>query len=266
VVEPVAPAGGAWSNVDDLAKFMVTQLNNGVGPDGNQVVSEENLLETRMPQVQVSAETDYGLGWFVDNYEGQPVIHHGGNTVGFTADFAFLPEAGIGITILTNGQGKNLFNAAVRGRFLELAFDQEHEADESVAFSLRQTEEALAEIAASIGPAPEEAAISPFLGTYTNPALGEITLSWDGERLILDGGEIVGEVRTATGEMARSGDYVLTEGPFLGMSINLNQTDAGPEVEFADPTQTTQYVFIAVGALASPVATPMATPVATPVP
>ena len=133
-----------------------------------------------------------------------------------------------------------------------------------MAFSLSRGEEALAQISASIGPAPDEATIAPFLGTYSNPALGEITLSWDGERLILDGGEIVGEIRTATGEIARAGDFVLTEGPFLGMPLNLNQTDAGPRVEFADPSQTTQYVFTPIGEFASPVATPMASPMASP--
>lgn len=260
VLDPVAPAGSAWSNVDDMARFMLTQLNQGAGPDGNQIVSTENLLVTWQPQVAISAETSYGLGWIAGTYKGQPINSHGGNTVGFTSDFAFLPEAGIGIVTLTNGQGMNLFTEAVRGRFLELAFDQEPEIDEFVTFSLGQAEEAMAELSASIGPAPEEAAIAPFLGVYSNPALGEITLSWDGERLMLDGGEVVSEIRTATGELGRAGDYVLTEGSFLGLPINLNQTDAGPEVEFAGQPPAAYYVFTRVDEPATPAASPIATP------
>lgn len=266
VVGPVAPAGAAWSNVDDMARFMMTQMENGVAPDGNRVVSEENLLETRQPQVAVGPETSYGLGWFVDSYKGQPLIHHGGNTIGFTADFAFMPEAGIGIVTLTNGQGLNLFTEAVRARLLELAFDQEFETDEVIAFSLEQTEEALAEYGASIGPAPEEATVAPFLGTYVNPALGEITLSWDGERLVLDGGEFSGEIRTATGEVGRVADYVMVEGLLMSLPINLTESDAGPVVEIVDPSMTSRYAFTLADAAATPVGAPMATPVATPLP
>ena len=100
------------------------QIAHGVAPDGTRVVSAENLERTWQPQVPVDANISYGLGWFVDSYKDQPMLHHGGNTLGFTSDLAFLPEAGIGIVVLTNGQGTNLFNEAVRYRFLELVFEQ----------------------------------------------------------------------------------------------------------------------------------------------
>src|SRR5690606_30172147 len=41
-------------------------LMTGVVPDGASVVSEENLSETWLPQVAVTADASYGLGWFVD--------------------------------------------------------------------------------------------------------------------------------------------------------------------------------------------------------
>src|SRR5690606_6359249 len=89
LLTPVAPAGAAWSNVMDMARYLITELNQGVTPDGTRVVSEENLNVTWEPQVPVSAEASYGLGWFVGNYKGQPLRYHGGNTLGFTADLAF---------------------------------------------------------------------------------------------------------------------------------------------------------------------------------
>ncbi|MCC6790998.1 MAG: beta-lactamase family protein, partial [Thermomicrobiales bacterium] len=40
---PVAPAGLAWSTANDMARYLITLLQEGVGPDGNRVVSAENL-------------------------------------------------------------------------------------------------------------------------------------------------------------------------------------------------------------------------------
>jgi hypothetical protein len=44
------PASGAWSDVTDLAAYAATQLH-GIAPDGERVVSEENLAETHAEAV-----------------------------------------------------------------------------------------------------------------------------------------------------------------------------------------------------------------------
>jgi CubicO group peptidase (beta-lactamase class C family) len=41
----VRPAGGVWSNVRDMDRYVMTEMAKGVSPDGKRVVSEENLLE-----------------------------------------------------------------------------------------------------------------------------------------------------------------------------------------------------------------------------
>lgn len=257
IVEAVAPAGAAWSSVDEMARFVITQLQDGIAPNGERVVSAENLAATRQPQVAVSAETSYGLGWFVDAYKGQPLIHHGGNTFGFTSDLAFLPEAGLGIVTLTNAQAANLFTEAVRLRFLELAFAQEHESDETVQFSLDQRQEQFVMLAEAVGPAPDPATVAPFLTTFRNPALGEVTLSREGDRLLFDAGEFTSEVRTASGEVARVAGYLLIESQVLGLPINLRQEEGRPVLAVVDPLTTEEYIFTPIGDLATPLASPV---------
>jgi CubicO group peptidase (beta-lactamase class C family) len=267
ILAPVAPAGTAWSSVDDMARFVITQLQDGVAPDGERVVSAGNLEETRQPQVPVSAGTSYGLGWFVDSYKGQPVIHHGGNTLGFTSDLAFLPEAGIGIVTLTNARIANLFTEAVRVRLLELAFAQEHESEEAIQFSVQQMQEQFAQLAEGMGPAPDPETVARFIGTYTNPALGEITLAMDGDRLIFDAGEFRSEVRTTSGELARIAGYVLIEGPLNTLPLDLREEAGQPAVVVVDPSSVQEYVFTPLGGEATPTGQP-ATPIsdlATPV-
>ncbi|MBC8099433.1 MAG: beta-lactamase family protein, partial [Armatimonadetes bacterium] len=86
VLTQVAPAGSLWSSANDMARYLITQLNRGVTPEGERIVSAENLELTWEPQVSVSSETSYGLGWLVEDYDGLQLIHHGGNTFGFTSD------------------------------------------------------------------------------------------------------------------------------------------------------------------------------------
>jgi CubicO group peptidase (beta-lactamase class C family) len=257
ILTPVAPAGTAWSSVDDMARFVITQLQDGIAPDSSRVVSAQNLEETRQPQVAVGAETSYGLGWFVSEYKGQPVIHHGGNTLGFTSDLAFLPEAELGIVILTNAQAANLFTEAIRVRFLELAFAQEQESDEMIQFSLDQMLEQYSRLAEAIGPAPDPDTVATFLGAYSNPALGQVSLSMDGDRLIINTGEFGSEVRTASGEVARIAGYVLIEGPLLSLPIDLRDEGGKLALVVIDPTSTEEYVFTPVDDPATPLASPV---------
>src|SRR5215211_2849426 len=64
-VRPIATAGGAWSTANDMARYLITALNRGTNPEVRRVVSAQNLGRTSEPQVAVTAEQSYGLGWFV---------------------------------------------------------------------------------------------------------------------------------------------------------------------------------------------------------
>src|SRR5438876_822082 len=55
-VTPVRPAGGAWSSVHDILKYVSMELAEGKLPDGKIYISKEPLLERRAPQF-ISART-----------------------------------------------------------------------------------------------------------------------------------------------------------------------------------------------------------------
>ena len=255
-VLPVAPAAALWSTVDDLGRYMVTELGRGVGPDGRRVVSAENLEKTWAPQVPISTDVSYGLGWTVERWQGLRVLSHAGNTLGFTSELAFLPESGIGIVVLTNGQATNLFNQAVRSRFLELAFDQPAEFEETVAFVIAETERVREEMAAFVGPAVDSEQVAPFLGSYASPLLGPLALEMDGDRLVVDAGEFRSELRPAIGPRARPGGYLTIDPPVAGFTVLLRRNGPTPELVFIDPASTDEYVFRPSESLATPVTTP----------
>lgn len=226
LLDPVAPAGAHWSTLDDMARYLITQLAQGVAPDGAQVVSAQNLAVTREPQVAVTANTSYGLGWLVGEYKGQPLISHGGNTFGFTSDFAFLPDAGLGIVVLTNAQGSNLFNDGVRTRLFELVFEQEAEADAQLQFAYEQLRQANEEVVGRMVETVETGAVEPFVGLYQNQALGELSLTLEDGELWLDAGEFRSGLLPLLDEAGeRVEGYLLLDPPLKGMLVKLERDE-----------------------------------------
>ncbi len=233
ILVPIAPAGAHWSTLEDMTRYLLTELALGVAPDGTRVVSEENLRETWEPQVPVSADVDYGLGWFVSDYKGLPLIEHGGNTFGFTSSFGFLPDVGVGITVLTNGQGTNYFNDSVRIRLLELLFAQEPEAAAILQFANQQIQSQVEQV--QTRSAVDPAAVEGHLGAYVNDALGELELRLEGEQLIADAGEFAVALLPLEEEDDPNtlAGYIATAAPLTGLLFELNENDAGdPIIEF----------------------------------
>jgi len=115
IVEVAGPAGSIISSIKDLANWLIFQLNLG-NFGGKQVISKENLAATWKPSMfmpsyfllprpifpaEVSQAT-YGMGWWDGSYRGHAILQHGGNVIGHSALNLFLPNDGIGISILTN--------------------------------------------------------------------------------------------------------------------------------------------------------------------
>jgi len=100
-VDNIGPSGAINSNVIDMAQWLRLQLNRGEY-EGRRLISEENLSETWTTQIDITENVGYGMGWMIREWEGQPVIEHGGNVDGFSAQVAMLPESDLGFVLLTN--------------------------------------------------------------------------------------------------------------------------------------------------------------------
>lgn len=226
VVTPAAPAGGAWSTAEDLGRYLLTLLNSGVAPDGQPVVSPWNLGITWQPQVPVSANTSYGLGWFVDNYKGLRLLQHGGNTLGFTADLAFLPEANVGIAVLTNAQGVNFVTEAIRHRFLELLYAQEQRYDDYAHYRYEILRQYLGESANQLGTVAL-ATVMPYLGRYHNEELGAMQLVQADNRLLLVINALQVELRPQMDTPGDNDRFVIYSPPLAGIPVQLTHSESG---------------------------------------
>jgi len=106
-VDNIGPAGAINSSVLDMAQWLRLQLGCG-GYEGHRLISEKNLRETWTTQIEITESVSYGMGWMIREWEGQPVIEHGGNVDGFSAQVAMLPESDIGFVLLTNASASPL--------------------------------------------------------------------------------------------------------------------------------------------------------------
>lgn len=101
------PAGGVSSTLDDMARYLLLQLNEGK-IDGKQVIASDALLETHKPQnIRNSSYSNlsaYGLGWEIYLNNGRYRVEHGGDlSNGVSTFIVFYPEEKRGIVVLTNG-------------------------------------------------------------------------------------------------------------------------------------------------------------------
>ncbi len=230
VLIPVAPAGLHWSTLEDMAKYMITQLQEGVAPDGTRVVSAENLKETWKPQIALSNEASYGLGWIVTKFKGVPVLTHGGNTIGFTSGFTFLPDTDLGVVVLTNGRATNLFNDGVAGRLLELVYDQPAEVAQNLDFYLERMDEQTSELTGQLKEEIDAQAVEPYLGRFTNEALGTIELSLVDGKLMLDAGEFVTQLKAKVDEDGELDGYMEIDPPLQGALYRFGQAEDGAAI------------------------------------
>jgi CubicO group peptidase (beta-lactamase class C family) len=223
-LDPIAPAGGVWSTVLDMANYMIMELNEGVAADGTRIVSAENLAHTWEPQIAISASDDYGLGWIVSDFSGLQMLSHAGNTLGFTAEFAFLPERDLGIVVLTN-QRVSFLNGAVRSRLAEMLFEQPYTADEAFQFSFNLIRDQYVEIGDKIERTAEPAVTALAVGSFTNDALGDVRIGLNNEGvLIFDAGEFQSELWLYTGDEENAEDeaavvFLLYDPPLNGLGV-----------------------------------------------
>lgn len=94
-------AGDINSNIEDTARWVRFQLSNGTF-EGRRLVSPENLAQTRTPKVALNDKVFYALSWIVQQTPKGNIIWHNGGTTSFGAFVGFVPETGVGVTILTN--------------------------------------------------------------------------------------------------------------------------------------------------------------------
>ena len=115
-------AGGIMSNLTDLTKWAILQMNNGKYGEGltKKLLSEEVHNEMWSPQTIISVGgpgpynthfAGYGLGWFLSDVNGYKQASHTGGLLGTVTQVTLIPELKLGIIVLTNQESGAAFTS-----------------------------------------------------------------------------------------------------------------------------------------------------------
>lgn len=197
-IDAVGPAGSINSSVNEMAQWIILNLNEGKFGD-KQVVSKGALQKIHSPQMVTGSPLDrdkeftyslYGMGWSINVYRGHPVISHGGGIDGFISGVAFLPRDNAGVVILTNGdhggnQVCSIITYNVYDRILglrQIPWDKriKKRFDEAKKKSEEAKKKKKEEPVPNTKPSHK---LEDYTGDYENPGYGIITVKKDGDRI-----------------------------------------------------------------------------------
>ena len=188
------PAGGINSNAVDMARWMNVLLAHGVLADGSRLFSEATWLElttvvtpqlTPAPPPELAAlranYRGYALGLGVADYRGQKLLLHTGGLPGYVSRVMLVPDARLGIAVLTNQESGAAFDSIayrIADHFLGVpqsdwisAFEKAT-ARMDAAFAESEKKAAASRDATSKPSLP----LAKYAGTYVDEWYGEIAI------------------------------------------------------------------------------------------
>jgi CubicO group peptidase (beta-lactamase class C family) len=196
-------AGGIYSNIHDLGKWVIMHLNTGTyGPENKeQLISRKVRKDLWTAQTIMGVGTappynshfaSYGLGFRLADVKGYLEVSHTGGLAGMVTQITMFPELNLGIIVLTNQQVGAAFAAIsnqIKDSYLEikgmdwvkLLSERLKKSEEEAAGVTRQVWNDIAEQQVS------GAAVKPdpglITGIYCDPWFGEISIELKENRL-----------------------------------------------------------------------------------
>src|ERR1700684_3815890 len=199
-----SPAGGLAVSANDMARWLMVQLDGGALPDngGGRVTEAAHdqmwkpvVLQPVGPRVGVMGPTQpmfntYALGWDVRDYRGAKIVWHGGAVFGFLTAVVLIPEKHVGFSIEINSEDGEV----IIGLMYELL---DHYLDappndwpaKFIAFKKDKVSGALKALKtatakpAKVGPS---LSVEHYAGTYHDAWYGDIVVSVAIKRLAID--------------------------------------------------------------------------------
>lgn len=202
--ETANAAGGIYSNVYDMSKWAILQLNNGKYGEGlkNHLFSEAVHEDMWSPHTIINVNgknsynthfASYGFGWFLRDEKGYKIATHTGGLAGIVTQVTLIPEMKLGIIVLTNQQSGAAFTAitnTIKDSYFGMPVTDHVKAyHERVVANVARAKKITDEIWNQINAPKKEINITDlnkYLGTYKDPWFGEVTISMKNNKLWFD--------------------------------------------------------------------------------
>ncbi len=194
--EVADPAGGIYSNLTDMCKWIIMQMDNGKygGGTKNQLFSETVHEEMWTPQTIIPVHgtttynthfASYGLGWFLSDEKGYKVATHTGGLAGIVTQVTLIPEMKLGIIVFTNQQSGAAFTSitnTIKDSYYGMPktdrIKQYHDRQMSrEAEAKKITEDIWKDIDLAQKNNAAKTDLSLYAGTYNDPWFGDVVIS-----------------------------------------------------------------------------------------
>ncbi len=204
-METMGPAGGIYSNLTDMCKWLNMQLNQGSFGDNmekqlfsvgiqNEMWTPQTIVPSRSAFGYNTHFTSYGLGWFLSDVKGYKQVTHTGGLAGIVTQVVLFPEIRLGIIVLTNQQSGAAFTAisnTIKDSYLDIkGVDRLTEMREKVikneAYAKKITDDLWKEIEQQQKGTTTKPDASIYSGTFSDSWFGDITISLKNGKLWFD--------------------------------------------------------------------------------
>lgn len=200
----ISPVGGIYSSATDMSHWLLMLLADG-RYNGRSVLDSSVVREMETPQRVIKPSGvgqeirlwmpggsfyTYGLGLFVQDLAGHTVVWHAGDIDGMASNLAVVPEAHLGVAVLTNmNQSDARFGILhyVLRSYLGLPPGSISDSLYATTQRFRQRAEAARARLASSQKAGGEppAPLSSYVGTYSDPYAGTARVTLEDGHLVL---------------------------------------------------------------------------------
>jgi len=186
----VQPVGGLISSVNDYAQWLKLNLHKGT-LNGKVYFSKKQWANLTTPHVPIKVGKNgekihfksYGMGWFLQDYQGYKIIFHGGGYDGMISKSFYVPEKNIGIIILTNSL--NWLPSALMNKTLDVLLTNNLNGKDWSAkyLSIKQKRDSIASVKLAYSESlrnkinPNHKQFKDYIGTYKDKAYGTVTVS-----------------------------------------------------------------------------------------
>ncbi|RNF83074.1 serine hydrolase domain-containing protein [Montanilutibacter psychrotolerans] len=239
---PMRPDGGAWSNINDMTRYLQMELSSGRLPDGGRYIGEAALLERQKGQVaRGGVDQWYGMGLKADRRLGIQQVFHGGSMAGYQAEVYWLPENNAGYVLLMNADVGVHLRGLLADRFLEILFDIDRNAVTTLKALPATLMQERAEQRAQLRVPLDSTTLERLAPAYVHPVLGTIRIVRDGPKTWFDFDGWRTEV--AMTPPSDEGQVLESISPSVaGFQFTLTQVDGARALVLNDPPNT--YTFV----------------------
>lgn len=194
--ETANAAGGIVSNINDLSKWIILQLNEGRYGDSlkqklfsplqhNEIWTPQTIIPTGTAPPYNTHFASYGLGWFLSDVKGYKQVTHTGGLAGVVTQVTLFPELELGIIVLTNQQSGAAFTAitnTLKDSYLGIkGYDRVKQMSDRVKRQEKEAKEITDGIAKEIEAQKGKSGAKPDLtlvsGTYKDDWFGEVEVA-----------------------------------------------------------------------------------------